>query len=75
MKATLEFNLPEENSEHIVAINGSKYYSALFDIKQEICSKLKHGNLEGEKFEAWEEIEMVVNTILYNNNVHLDDIA
>lgn len=32
MKATLEFNLPEDRNEHARAVRGSAYYVALCDI-------------------------------------------
>lgn len=44
MKAVLEFDLPEDNSEHIMCVNASKYYCCLWDIDQELRSLLKHGH-------------------------------
>ena len=34
MKATLEFNLPEEQSDFDLAVNGAKAQSALYDMDQ-----------------------------------------
>lgn len=34
MKAILEFTLPEENNEHLSAVNGGKYYSQLWELKE-----------------------------------------
>jgi|DEB0MinimDraft_10_1074344.scaffolds.fasta_scaffold35988_3 hypothetical protein len=42
MKATLEFNLPEENEEHLNALQGSIWQAVLFDIDQELRSTVKH---------------------------------
>lgn len=44
MKATLEFNLPEENQEHRAAINGMSYRCALSEIHEQIRQRLKHGH-------------------------------
>lgn len=44
MKAILEFNLPEEQSEHSLAINGCKYYSCLFKLEQMMRSIVKYGH-------------------------------
>jgi len=43
MKATIEFNLPEEADEYQLANNGRVFWSALWDIKQQIRSILKYG--------------------------------
>ena len=42
MKAVLEFNLPEDEYDFKLALNGSNFYSALFDIYNECRSYLKH---------------------------------
>ena len=36
MKATLEFDLPEDNDEHYLASNGYKYRHVLSDFAQEM---------------------------------------
>ncbi|MBM3453522.1 MAG: hypothetical protein FJX80_00060 [Bacteroidetes bacterium] len=43
MKATLEFNLPEDNSEHLRAVNAGAAWSALHDIDTRLRSILKYG--------------------------------
>jgi hypothetical protein len=43
MKATLEFNLPEDNSEHLRAVNAGAAWSALYDIDTRLRSILKYG--------------------------------
>ena len=35
-KATLEFNLPEENSEHLMAVKALDFYVTLWDIKDKL---------------------------------------
>ena len=42
MKATLEFNLPEENSEYAMYQNAGKYHSVLWDLKTYLRNKLKY---------------------------------
>lgn len=44
MKATLEFNLPEEQAEFEHAVRGREFYCALDDIKQAIRSALKYSD-------------------------------
>ena len=52
MIATLKFTLPEESNEHLLAINASKFYGALWDIDQEARGFLKHGH----KFKSADEV-------------------
>lgn len=44
MKATLEFNLPEEEHEHKYALAGTDALLALDEIRNEIRSYLKYGS-------------------------------
>lgn len=44
MKATLEFNLPEEDREHLDAVNGTKWKILLSDFDQTLRRYLKHGH-------------------------------
>ena len=41
-KATIEFNLPEEQSEFDTANNASKYYSVLWDLDQYLRNFVKY---------------------------------
>lgn len=41
--ATLSFNLPEEGNEHLTAINGRAYKSALWNLDQRLRTEAKHG--------------------------------
>jgi len=43
MKATLEFNLPEDRYAHTLALKGCEYYSTLHTLDQKMRSFLKHG--------------------------------
>ena len=43
MKATLEFNLPEESNEYLLTQKGASYYCALFDIQQEMFRLKEEG--------------------------------
>ena len=46
MKATLEFNLPEEREEFEGATDGWKWQSVVWDFDQMLREKIKHGNQE-----------------------------
>ena len=44
MKAILEFELPEDNSDFTLANNGFKYWSILSDIDNHLRGVLKYGH-------------------------------
>ncbi len=46
MKAILEFDLPEEEAEHRLALDGGKWMSACHELDQWLRSIQKHGNLK-----------------------------
>ena len=71
MKATLEFNLPEDQHEYDLAVSSAKMYCALYDIKQEIRSVWKYGELTEGQFEIVEKIYDKVNEIINENNLTL----
>ena len=54
MKATLEFDLPEERTEHICAVKGIDTILILDDLLNEIRAFLKHGCGE---FKEWRDEE------------------
>lgn len=48
MKATLKFDLPEESEELVIALNATKIYSALQEIRLHVRNKLKYAELQEE---------------------------
>lgn len=48
MKATLEFNLPEEKEEHENAINGSKWRYAVLELDNELRKINKYGECKNK---------------------------
>lgn len=47
MKATLEFNLPEERGEYIRAVHAGAAWLALSDIDRQIRNAMKYGLEDG----------------------------
>jgi hypothetical protein len=64
MKATLEFNLPEEKDEFNYATKGINYYSALCEFDQWLRSEYKYNGKE-EMFAVREKLNYFIN----ENNV------
>lgn len=59
-KATLQFNLPDEQGDFDAAIHGREALSVLFDIHQRCRSLLKHGNPTNEEARLAEEIQEMI---------------
>lgn len=71
MKATLEFDLPEDASEHLRAVNAATAWVALYEIDNKLRNLTKYGireesSLEQELSEIRKEISEV--TGLLGNN-------
>lgn len=63
-KATLTFDLPEEESDFKHATNGLKYLITMQELYNELRSKSKHGNEVG----SWAEAYDLVKQVCYDNN-------
>lgn len=71
MKAILEFNLPEENGEFLMAQRGGDYFSYLWDLDQQLRSWLKHNSHEFETVnEALEAIREGLNNEVDFNGIN-----
>lgn len=71
MKAILEFELPDDQEEYKLAVNAPKMYSALWDIKQLIRSKLKYNpdSLTDAELKQWEIMQDEFYLILDEQNI------
>ena len=72
MKATLEFNLPEDQHEWNNAVNADKMYCALYEIQQEIRRVWKYAELTEGQVQIVKKIYDKVNEIINENNVNLN---
>ena len=72
MKATLEFNLPEDQAEHYCAIKGADMLNVLWELKAELRSMLKYGELPDKQYEIVEKIQDFLLSSLNDNDVNLD---
>lgn len=72
MKAILEFDLPEENSEHRHAVNGQTYAICIWEIDKRLR--------EMEKYEEKDVLEIdklreLIREILEENGITFDSIV
>ena len=72
MKAILEFNLPDDQNEFDLAIQGSKMYLALWDISQELRTLWKYEELNEDEWNMVERIRDKFYEILDENQIKLD---
>lgn len=66
MKATLEFNLPEDKEDFDFATNGINYYSALVEFDQWLRSEYKYNDNE-----AMFKVRKKLNEFINENNVKI----
>jgi hypothetical protein len=72
MKATIEFNLPDDQNEYELANNASKWYSICWDIKQEIRKNLKYNDkLTEEEYKIYEQLYDKLHELLNDNGLSL----
>ena len=62
MKATIEFQLPEERDEHIRAVHAADAWALLDDIDQELRRIVKYGS-EITRDQLAEEIRLQINEL------------
>jgi len=75
MKATLEFNLPEDQSQFDIAVSASKMYAALWDIEQFLRNKLEYmgDDLSQAELSQLEEIQNEFYKILDYYSFNIDE--
>jgi hypothetical protein len=72
MEAKLKYNLPDDQFEFECAVKSTKMYFALTEIKEEIRSVLKYGELRDEQYKFIEEFNEKFHEILSDNEINLD---
>lgn len=70
MKAILEFDLPEDNTEHDMAVNAHKMHSVIFELRERLRSTVKHNDsLTKKELEVYEKIREELNDNLISNGL------
>ena len=72
MKATLKYNLPDDQFEFDNAVKSTKMFFALTEIKDELRSIWKYEELKENQFEMVERIREKFFEILQENEINLD---
>ena len=75
MKATLEFNLPEDHIEFEMAVNGSKMHSVLWEMDQWLRAQYKYmpdEEYSKDKYETFEKCRDKLREIMFENGLKFD---
>ena len=72
MKATIEYNLPEDQFEFDNAVKSMKMWHALNEIKDELRRIYKYEELKENEFEMVERIREKFFEILQENEINLN---
>jgi hypothetical protein len=74
MKATLEFNLPDDQQEYDLANNGLNFWNVLWELDQELRTRTKYApdDLPQDKYDAYQEIRDLLRELMTENNINLD---
>lgn len=74
MKATLEFNLPDDESDFQLATKASKWYCLAWDLDQILRAGLKYGsyNCEDSRDAAFEYIRKELHDIMEASGIQFD---
>jgi len=75
MKAILEFNLPEDQPDFDLAVNGAKAQSTLWEFDQWLRAQYKYMSDEEyreDKYETYEKCREQLREIMFENGLKLD---
>jgi hypothetical protein len=75
MKATLEFNLPEDHIEFEMAVNGSKMHSVLWEMDQWLRAQYKYmpdSEYSEDKYNTFEKCREHLREIMFENGVKFE---
>ena len=75
MKATLEFNLPEDHIEFEMAVNGSKMHSVLWEMDQWLRAQYKYmpdTEYSKDKYETFEKCRDQLREIMFENGLKFE---
>lgn len=70
MKAILEFDLPEEQVEFNLAVNGNKWSFVAWKVDQELRSKIKYSeSITEEQRDIYQEVRNLINDFMVEQSL------
>ena len=73
MKATLEFNLPEEDAEFRMAIDGTWWKYVVTEMDEYFRSQIKYQDLSGEVTKALQAARDNLHELCIDNNINIHE--
>ncbi len=76
MRARLDFNLPEEQSEFQLAVNAAKLHSVLWELDQYLRAKVKYAQEEDNDIEVatYDKVRTWLHNELSGHNIDLYEL-
>lgn len=74
-KAILEFSLPEEENEHLLAVHGLDFALVVFDLDQLLRGWVKYGHQFESISEALEKARESIYDLMEDRGISLDMVA
>jgi len=78
MKATLEFNLPEDQDDFELATKGGKWYSIVWEMDQWLRTQYKYmpdEEYSEDSYNAYVEAREKLFELMKENGVNLEDVS
>jgi hypothetical protein len=73
MEAILKFNLPEEQVEFNLAVNGSSWSHVVWKVSEELRRRIKYDpNLTEEQSDAYQEVRDMIQGFMDEQNIDWD---
>ena len=73
MKGILEFNLPDEQHAHLVAVQSMKFKTAISEYDDYLRSQLKYSELTDDEYKAYKDAREKLYEYLREENLLLHD--
>lgn len=74
MRMELEFNLPEEYDDALLAFKGKDLWCVLFDLDQHLRAKIKHGE-NAARVEAYEALRDHLHDLMAEHDCSIDMVS
>ena len=78
MKATLEFNIPEDQDDFELATKGGKWYSIVWEMDQWLRTQYKYmpdEEYSEDRYNAYVEAREKLFELMKENGVNLEDVS
>ena len=75
MKATLEFNLPEDNDDFKLATKGKDWWNVCWEMDQWLRAQYKYmpdNEYSADKYETYEKCREQLRELMFENGVKFD---